>query len=197
MIILISGLPRSGKSSFADALESYNDEFTHTPLDKYIKEIPEGISFLDWVDTPECIDWSLLTVHLQYLRNGCECFTPSPDWNNCGKRRSEGGQHKGGRLMRPAKLGYIIAGCHSFRIPEIQDGGYRIFIETPHAVIAKRIIGRPVYNGEAELVLNNNLSKNWRKIEKYSREADLMISGTDDRQSQIGMFMEAYNKRYK
>src|SRR5437762_13020164 len=109
MIILISGLSRSGKSSFADAL-TVDNEFTHVSLDKYIKEIPDGMSFLDWVDTPECIDWSLLAVHLQYLKDGCECFTPSPDWNNRGKCRSAGGRHEGGRIMRPTKLGYITVG---------------------------------------------------------------------------------------
>ena len=99
--------------------------------------------------------------------------------------------------MRPADLGYIIAGCHSFRLPEIQGDVYRIFMETPHTVIAERIIGRAVYNGEVELVLNKSLSKDWRKIEGYRREADLLISGTEERQTQIGIFMEGYNKRYK
>ena len=36
MIILISGLPRSGKTEFANNLEAENIGYTHIPLDKYI-----------------------------------------------------------------------------------------------------------------------------------------------------------------
>jgi chloramphenicol 3-O-phosphotransferase len=56
MLILVSGLPRAGKSSFAHAAESLQDGYTHVPLDKYILEVPEGLSFLAWVASPQ---WSI------------------------------------------------------------------------------------------------------------------------------------------
>ena len=194
MIILISGLSRSGKSSFADELVSFNNKFTHVPLDKYIKEVPEGISFLDWVELPQCLDWPLLDLHLKYLENGFDCFTPAPDWNEHGKRKSDGGLYSGGRLMKSAEVGYIIPGCHSFRMPESSERKYKIFIDTPHSVIAERIAGRTISTEMIYSILENNLSKNWRNIEEYSSEADLVLSGIENRQSQIRTVIEFFHK---
>jgi uridine kinase len=193
MIVLISGLPRSGKSSFADRLE-VEKGFTHVPLDRYIKEVPIGMTFLEWVATPECIDWPLLGVHLDHLGQGNPCFTPLPDWQQGGKRKSQGGLKGGGRRMNPALCGYVIPGCHAFRIPGPRESVYKVFIKTPHPTIAERISRRPASEQEVHGILDKHLSKDWRTIETYSEEADLILSGTDDPQSQMRSFVDQFTK---
>jgi|GEM_PF-1585089 len=190
MLVLISGLPRSGKSTFADALESSVDGFTHVPLDKYIKEIPEGVSFLDWVDTPACIDWELLNAHIKFLKHGKACFTPQPDWNARGRRTSDGGLESGGRYMRPAKIACVIPGCHAFRFPTLDARIVRVFMETPYEIIVARLAGNASQGGPANVTLDEHLSMNWRTIENYSKEADLIIRGTDDGKVQIRRLLD-------
>ena len=190
MLILISGLPRAGKSSFADALESGAAGFTHVPLDKYIKEIPAGMSFLDWVDTPECVDWELLNTHIAVLKEGKPCFTPQPDWNARGRRASDGGPASGGRCMRPAGIAYVIPGCHAFRIPETNGKILKVFMETPHATIASRLTGNPSHDEPVHVTFGKHYTKNWKNVEAYSSEADFIIPGTDDRPSQIKRLLD-------
>ncbi len=187
MLVLISGLPRAGKSSFADRLER-EQGFTHVPLDRYIKEVSTGMAFLDWVATPACIDWTLLGLHLDHLRQGRSCFAPQPDWQKGGKRVSQGGLECGGRRMSPSTYGYVIPGCHAYRIPEPGAHVYKIFMQTPHGVIAERISRRSVSESEAPDILDQNLSKNWRTIEAYAEEADLILSGTVSPSSQMKKF---------
>jgi uridine kinase len=190
MLILIAGLPRAGKSSFADAVVSLHTGYTHVPLDKYIREVPEACQFLDWVASPNCIDWLLLERHLHMLQAGHDCYTPAPDWSRRGRRSSDGGVHAGGRLMQPASRGYLIPGCHAFRFPVGQERSYRIFIDTPRSVIAERLLGRPVLETEVTAVFNQHLSPNWQEIEAYTDAANLVISGITDRSVQVATLMQ-------
>ena len=68
--ILVSGVSRAGKSYFCDALSEARPQFTHVPLDKYIKPVPPGFSLSEWFFTPACIDWDLLQTHLDILQSG-------------------------------------------------------------------------------------------------------------------------------
>jgi predicted kinase len=190
MLILISGLPRAGKSSFADALESSGAGFTHVPLDKYIKEIPEGLSFLDWVDTPACIDWTLLTAHLEVLAQGMPCHTPQPDWNTRGRRAITGG-----RLMKPARVAYVIPGCHAFRMPYSGGKALKAFIQTPYETIAARLPGSAPGEEAAIETLRRHYTQNWQEVESYSKEADLIISGADARDTQIARLLDLIKQR--
>lgn len=185
MLLLIAGLPRSGKSSLADAVETLSGDFTHVPLDKYLLEIPVGIAFLEWVSSPRCIDWALLEEHLQRLAAGEDCYTPAPDWSHRGRRRSAGGSEPGGRLMHPAKRGYLLPGTYAFHYPFPHERLYRVFIATPHAVIAERLAGHPVAAAEVEAILNERLSSNWRELEVGVQQADLVLSGVESRAAQV------------
>lgn len=193
MFILISGLPGAGKSSLADAVESVGKGYTHVPLDKYIREVPDGINFLDWVALPECIDWPLLQTHLQLLTDGVACFTPSPDWSVRGKRRSVGGSEPGGRFMKPATSGYLIPGCHAFAFEAHSAQSYRVFVQTPRTVLVQRLTGRSIEEVEAERVLDEHLSPNWREIEAYADQSNLVLSGVQSSSMQIQRLLDAMN----
>lgn len=190
MVIQISGLPGAGKSSFADAVTSLEDGYTHVPLDKYIREVPEEISFLDWVSLPECIDWLLLRTHFQRLNSGMACFTPAPDWRNRGKRKSDGGSESGGQLMKPAARGYLLPGCHAFQFREPQCTVFRVFIKTEHSILAQRLAGHPVEADRVEHTLDHHLSSNWREIEAYGDASDLTISGIDQPTLQVRKLLD-------
>jgi uridine kinase len=189
MLILVAGLPRAGKSSFADAVEAHVPDYTHVPLDKYICEVPPTSSFLDWVNSPRCIDWPLLHEHLDYLRAGYPCYTPLPDWSNRGQRTSAGGLERGGRLMQPARRGYVIPGSYAFRMPLVGEPTYKIFIHTPPGVIAERLVARSVLPEEIEPILDQHLSPNWREIQGYIEEASLVLSGLASRSEQLQQFL--------
>ncbi len=193
MLVLISGLPGAGKSSFADVLEA-EVGFTHVPLDRYIKEVPATVTFLDWVATPVCIDWSLWRAHLDLLREGRACFTPSPDWKEGGRRRCEGGADGIGRRMGPSTRGYAVAGCHAFRSADNGGPVFKVFVETPRRTIAERISKAAVSEQEAEPILNRHLSRNWKEIEGYSKEADLVVSGTVSGREQMEKFLALFPK---
>lgn len=195
MLILVSGLPRAGKSSFAHAVESLHGGYTHVPLDKYIREVPEGSSFLAWVASPHCIDWPLLQTHLQRLANGQACFTPAPDWNNRGKRRSAGGSQAGGRLMKPAARGYLLPGCYAFHFSVSHTRIYRVFIRTPRSILAERLTGGLVGEADVTRILDQHLSANWQEIEAYSHKADLVISGVEAAQAQVQVVLDALSGR--
>ncbi len=188
MLILVSGLPRAGKSSFADAVAAQLPDYTHVPLDKYIKQVPADASFLAWVNSTQCLDWALLQSHLEHLRTGHPCYTPSPDWSRQGQRSSEGGLAGGGRLMPPARR-YVIPGCYSFRMPLGGEQPYKIFIDTPLDVIAERLVSRAVRPDEVESILDQRLSSNWREIQGFIEEADLVLSGVASRAEQFQQFL--------
>lgn len=191
MLILIAGLPRAGKSSFADAVETLSNDYTHVPLDKYIREVPVGQSFLDWVSTPDCIDWALLQQHLQRLADNHECYTPHPDWNNGARRISVGGTEPGGRLMKPARQGYLLPGTYAFHYPFPPASVYRVFMDTPPAKLAERLIGQTVAATDIARILDQHYSKNWRELEARRNEADLVLSGVETRTIQLQVFLNA------
>ncbi len=97
--ILVAGVPRAGKSSFADWVVEHDERFAHIPLDRYIlplgtagpKESAEA-AFLAWVREPSCIDWDLLAQHVAILAAGDDCRTPKSDWSKNGVRLSMGGR---------------------------------------------------------------------------------------------------------
>lgn len=196
MIVLVSGLPRSGKSSFANLLESEKG-FTHVPLDKYIMEVPSHMTFLDWVASPECIDWKSLESHLNVLHQGSSCITPQPDWNQRGKRISHGGLVGGGRRMNPSQIGFAIPGCHAFRFPNCNDKMFKVFVKTPRKVIAERLSHKPVSDHDVEGILDSSLSPGWQAIEAYVEEANLVISGTDHPVAQVNAFFNEYSSYAK
>lgn len=186
MIVLISGLSQSGKSSFAEAVANAGLGYTHVPLDKYILEVPEGFTFLEWVDSPNCIDWELLQVHLETLKRGEECHTPQFDFDNrC--RRVEGP----GRLLKPAERGYLVPGCHAIRMPLTDGPSFKIFVHTPLNAVASRHLDMEVDEVSAPRILDERHSPGWRKILSYQNEADLVISGTDPQEKQISDFQVA------
>lgn len=191
MMIFIAGLPRSGKSSLADALEALGRDYTHVPLDKYILEVPADRSFLQWVASPQCIDWPLLQAHLQRLAENQPCYTPAPDWQNRGHRRSAGGDAPGGRLMHPATRAYLLPGTYAFHFPSPPANSYRLFVRTPHAIIAERLLGHPVPEAEIADILDARLSANWHELEAQSATAaHFVISGVETRERQVERFLE-------
>ena len=190
MIILVSGLPRAGKSEFANNLENENINYTHIPLDKYIMEIPDNLSFLEWVDNYNCIDWELLQKHINDLNNGKECYCPKPDWSNKGKRINTNELKSFRKLLKPSKLGYVIPGCHSFKFSIKNERIIKIYIDTSYEIIAERIVGSKLINDNAEIIFEKYLSKNWRSIEKYKMDADLKISGNVSSIIQLNSFNE-------
>ena len=180
LIILVSGLPGAGKSSFGDAVEKSSLGFTHVPLDKYIMPIPERQTFLQWVREPSCIDWDLLVSHLKILFSGKPCFTPKPDWEQRGRRTSNGGQIQDGpgKKMISSERGYILAGTHAFSLPEINCKRIAVYIDTSDAVIASRLKGSPVHPEMAAEVILEHLNDNPAPLRLFRSQADLVIDGT-------------------
>src|SRR5687768_10442924 len=111
-VALIFGLPQAGRTSLADAVEAEISGFTRVPLDRYIRPIPAGATFLEWLADPRCIGWEDLVSHLQVLESGRICYSPRQDWANRGVWVSQGGAIESGpgRRMKPASSGYLLAG---------------------------------------------------------------------------------------
>lgn len=190
MITLISGLSQSGKSTFAEAVANNLEGYTHVSLDKYILEFPESFTFLEWVDSSRCIDWPLLHEHLKTLKQGKECHAPLFDFERRCKRIQGNG-----RLWKPAKKGYLIPGCHALKMPEIGETVFKVFVDTPLTVVAGRHAKRKVEESEAPSILDERHSPGWKKILAYKDEADLVISGIDERKKQISDYLAALNKQ--
>jgi hypothetical protein len=74
------------------------------------------------------------------------------------------------------------------------DRVYRVFINTPHSILAERLIGRPAAETEVRDILKQYLSPNWEKIEAYSREADLVISGIESPVTQGQILLDALRR---
>lgn len=196
--VLITGIPRAGKSSFADALGAQNSGFTHIPLDKYIKPIPTSLEFLDWVATPACIDWDLLLAHIKILESGSHCYTPQADWNASGKRISHGGSLSDapGRLMQPASRAYLIPGSHAFSFPARAVDVFRIFMNTPESIIAQRFIGSPVDGERVNEIIREYLGENPKFILNQSSLADLILDGTAARDDQVSQFLDVFHLKF-
>jgi len=185
-IVLVSGLPRSGKTTFANRIQDSGVGYIHVPLDKYILAVPDNYSFLEWVDKTECIDWNGLDVDLAVLASGNSCLTPAPDWSNGGIRK-ERSMQTGSRFMPSPEIGVVIAGCHAIKAPFVRSRVKKVFIYAPLDIIAARLGGGA---NEPTVVLDNNLSPNWRSIEKYQDYCDSIIDGTESLRKQCQCFME-------
>jgi hypothetical protein len=91
VLVLVSGLSRAGKSTFARQFCEAIPGAQHLPLDHYFLAVPPGLHFLDWVQSPASLDWATLRAHLAQLSSGQSCYTPCLDWEGSGQRLSDGG----------------------------------------------------------------------------------------------------------
>ena len=194
-IVLVSGIPRAGKSSLCDAIEASGAGFTHVPLDRYVRPVPPLRTFLDWIATPACIAWDHLRSHIALLEAGVPCYSPRPNWEN-GWRTwvSDGGALESGpgRRMNPANTGYLIAGTHAFAYPERADGAMRVFVDTPEQVVAERLTGTRVDRLRAHILIRERLAANIDGILGQAHTADCTIIGTMDRKAQLRRFHTCY-----
>ena len=190
LILLVSGIPRAGKSSFADVVEQSSLGFSHVPIDKYIMPIPSEESFLNWVREPSCIDWDLLLEHLHILFSGQVCFTPKVDWSQSGQRVSDGGaiEEGPGRKMTPSKYGYVIAGTHAYSLPDIERKRIKAYIDVSDEVIASRLEGRPISFKEAGEIILKHLGDNPEALRPLRSQADLIIDGDMTHGEQLEKF---------
>jgi hypothetical protein len=200
---LVTGIPRSGKSSLCDAIEASHPGFTHVPLDRYVKPVPESMTFLEWIAHPDCIAWDHLQTHLEILTSGHPCYTPRPDWDNGWKSwLSDGGAIADGpgRRMEPATQGYLLPGTHSFAYPMATASIARVFVDTPDTVVAGRLTGLRHDSTNAALTLKTQLAANLDQIRSQQASANLVIDGTLDRTAQVTRFQEfhaAFSQRRK
>ena len=74
---------------------------------------------------------------------------------------------------------------------------YKVFMNTPHRMIAERISKTLVLDQDIYPILDRHLSRDWKDIEEYSKEADLILSGADDPKSQLRSFADAFTKHVK
>ena len=115
-IVLVSGIPRAGKSSLCDAIEASGAGFTHVPLDRYVRPVPPLRTFLDWIATPACIAWDHLRSHIALLEAGVPCYSPRPNWENGWRTWVSGGgalESGPGRRMNPANIDGILGQAHT------------------------------------------------------------------------------------
>jgi hypothetical protein len=190
-IILVSGIPRAGKSSLCDAIEASGAGFTHVPLDRYVRPVPMSHAFLDWIADPACIDWPRLRSHLDILRSDAACYSPRPDWENGWRGwRCEGGAipRGPGRRMEPARSGYLIAGTHAFAL----GAGMRVFVRTPDVVVAERLMGARLDAAGAYAVIRDRLAPNLAEIARGAETAHLVIDGTARRRTQLRHLLNAH-----
>ena len=191
-IVLVSGIPRAGKSSLCDAIEASGAGFTHVPLDRYVLPVPSPRTFLDWIASPACIDWDRLRAHLEVLESGLACYSPRPDWEDGWRGwRSEGGAivDGPGRRMEPARTGYLVAGTHSF---ELREGAMRVFVQTPFEVGAERLTGSRAGAAGARALVLGRLAPNTAGIARGAGRAHLVVDGTAERPAQLRRFMDAH-----
>lgn len=175
-ILLIAGIPRAGKTTLAHRLES-GLGLTHVPLDKYIMPVATGSTFLEWVRTPDCIDWSLLRTHLSLLFEGFPCHAPRMDWTGATRRVSEGGPNGTGQEMMPSHVGYAIPGTHAIAFPFDEWVSTRVCIRTPDRVLAERFAEREVPSDRVKSTLAGHIGDNDQPLRTLESEADNNVSG--------------------
>ncbi|MBW3569976.1 MAG: hypothetical protein KY467_02605 [Gemmatimonadetes bacterium] len=195
-VVLVSGIPRAGKSSFCDAIEAAREGFTHVPLDRYVRPVPAATHFLNWIASPNCIAWDHLRSHLAILESGEPCYSPRPAWEG-GWRSwiSAGGAIADGpgRRMEPACRAYLVAGTHAFAFAAMPRP-MRVFVHTPGEVIAERLTGTRVDPATAERVISRGLAPNTAAVRQDVHAADLVIDGTAHRSTQVREFLAAFTE---
>jgi hypothetical protein len=186
-------LPRAGKSSFCDYLEKSGAGFTHISLDRYIRPVPAGLTFLQWVAAPSCIAWDHLASHLDILESGKVCYSPRQDQTPQFNWISEGGAipNGPGRRMEPAVEGYLLAGCHAWALPFDTALRLRAFVQTPLQVIADRFEGSPVERSRVPEVLDRYIAAA-EPILKQEALSNVILDGTAPRENQVAVFLDAY-----
>jgi hypothetical protein len=195
--VLVTGIPRAGKSSLCDAIESSSLGFTHIPLDRYVMPVPSSTTFLEWIASPSCIAWDTLRKHIGLLEAGMWCYSPRPDWDNgwtqwlCEGGRIADGR---GRRMEPARVGYVIPGTHAFAFPDAIDAA-RVFVETPDVVVAERLMRSRVDPDRATAILNERLAPNLESIRSQRACAQLVINGAANPSIQVARFREFASAR--
>jgi uridine kinase len=200
VLVLVSGLSRAGKSTFAHQLCEAIAGAQHLPLDHYFLAVPPGLRFIDWVQSPASIDWATLRAHLAQLSSGQACYTPCLDWEGSGQRLSDGGERLHARSVRVAGGApiYVLPGCHAFAAPRDFAPRYHIFVRTPLARIAERILQHRFWGEQAlkrtplariaERIAGQAV-QDWRPILEahqpryrdvlaYEAQADLVVDGT-------------------
>jgi hypothetical protein len=194
-LALVTGIPRAGKSSLCDAIEAAGVGFTHVPLDRYVLPVPTGQAFLEWIATPACIAWDHLLDHLALLEAGTVCYSPRPAWERGWRTWACAGGALAtgpGRRMEPGRGGYLLAGTHAFQCPLQLLPTLRVFVRTPLAVVAERLIGHRVERRAAGGVVRARLASNTAAILRERRRADVIIDGTADRNRQVRRFLEGH-----
>jgi len=192
-LTLVTGIPRAGKSSFCDAVEASGHGFTHVPLDRYVRPVPHGETFLAWIASPACIAWDVLLTHLALLRAGVPCYSPRPAWERgwrawvCGGGALAAGP---GRRMEPAPTGYLLAGTHAYGCPQEAGPSLRVYVRTPMAVVAERLTGERVPRRSAGSVVRARLAANTAHILRAVRHADLIVDGTAEHVDQVRGFLD-------
>ncbi|MFG1691657.1 hypothetical protein ACGF5M_05845, partial [Gemmatimonadota bacterium] len=197
---LISGVPTAGKSSLCDAIEATQSGFTHIPLDRYIKPVPESLTFLEWVRTPGCIAWDHLRDHVRILESGEHCYTPKPEWDDGrGEWISAGGRLEDGpgRRMEPADIGYLLPGTHSFAFPSEAGSAVLVFLEVPDRVVAERLTGKEQDETRATEIVRERLGTNPGLIRSQASLADLVMPGTGDRSKQVSQFLGFFERFFE
>ncbi len=194
---LISGVPTAGKSSLSDAIETTQSGFTHIPLDRYIRPVPESHTFLEWVRTPSCIAWDHLREHVRILESGQPCYTPRPDWaDGQGKWISAGGRLEDGpgRRMEPADIGYLLPGTHSFTFATDAASAVLLFLDVPDRVVAERLTGKEHDVPRATEIVKERLGTNPDVIRSQASQADLIMPGTWARSKQVSQFLAFFEQ---
>lgn len=189
---MVTGIPRAGKSSLCDAIESSSLGFTHIPLDRYVLPVPSSTTFLEWIASPSCIAWDTLRKHVGILEAGMPCYSPRPDWDNGWTQwLCEGGPiaYGRGRRMEPARVGYVIPGTHAFALADTIDAA-RMFVETPDVIVTERLLRVRVDPGRATAILNERLAPNLASIRSQRARANLIIDGTANRSNQVARFSD-------
>jgi uridine kinase len=175
--VLVSGLSRAGKSTFARQLCEAIAGAQHLPLDRYFLAVPPGLHFIDWVQSPASIDWATLRAHLARLSSGQSCYTPCLDYEGSRRRLSDGGERPRARSVRVAGGApiYVLPGCYAFAAPRDFMPRYHVFVRTPLALIAERMAGQPVPDWRRILEAHQ---PRYRDVLAYEAQADLVVDGT-------------------
>jgi uridine kinase len=213
LLVLVSGLSRAGKSTFARQLCEAIAGAHHLPLDHYFLAVPPGLRFVDWVQSPVSIDWATLRTHLAQLSSGQSCYTPCLDWEGSGQRLSDGGERPHARsvLVPGGATTYVLPGCHAFAAPHDFMPRYQVFVHTPLERIVERILQHKFWGEQAlkhtPLERRSGQSvQDWqpilaahqpryRDVLAYEAQADFVVDGTDTQRETFARAVELIRRR--